>query len=256
MRRALNSAFGNLATHARQVDLKAVLGCARLLWCNADAVRISPHLVCCRSLWPRVLLGGRCQWSSSWPPRGVTPSSATSPTKVCRVGGRQHCTVNSFRSSSAYIEQILVFWLGICHDGLFSHCVCPRGELGAVRRDLSELVMEQMELYRYTRESIQAGRGAAAFRDMPLKARDRALAQEMKAENNLHPALCTPDGHYKVRCRPQRALRSNQLKFDTQSAFVPFQSVVCCLIEALVDEPERVQTIMTKTPTLSSEMLL
>ena len=68
-----------------------------------------------------------------------------------------------------------------------------------LRRDLSELVMEQMDLYRYTKESIQAGRGAAAFRDMSLKARDRALQQEMKAERNLHPALCTPDGHYKAR---------------------------------------------------------
>ena len=64
---------------------------------------------------------------------------------------------------------------------------------------MSELVMEQMDLYRYTKESILAGRGAAAFRDMNLKARDRALQQEMKAERNLHPALCTPDGHYKAR---------------------------------------------------------
>ena len=62
--------------------------------------------------------------------------------------------------------------------------------------------MEQMELYRYTRESIQAGRGAEVFRDMSLRARERALQQEMKAENNLHPALCTPDGHYKARPRP------------------------------------------------------
>ena len=59
--------------------------------------------------------------------------------------------------------------------------------------------MEQMDLYRSTKESILAGRGAAAFRDMNLKARDRALQQEMKAERNLHPALCTPDGHYKAR---------------------------------------------------------
>ncbi len=64
---------------------------------------------------------------------------------------------------------------------------------------MSELVMEQMSLYRYTKESILAGRGAAAFRDMNIKARDRALQQEMKAERNLHPALCTPDGHYKAR---------------------------------------------------------
>ena len=58
--------------------------------------------------------------------------------------------------------------------------------------------MEQIELYRYTKESIQTGGGGQAFRDMNLKARERALQQEMKAENNLHPAFCTPDGHYKV----------------------------------------------------------
>jgi len=67
-------------------------------------------------------------------------------------------------------------------------------------RDLSELVMEQVDLFRYTRESIQRARGpGAVFRDMSSAAWDRALQQEMKAEGNLHPALCTPDGHYRVR---------------------------------------------------------
>ena len=58
--------------------------------------------------------------------------------------------------------------------------------------------MEETELFRYTRESIQAGSGGQAFSDMNLKSRERALQQEMRSENNLHPALCTPDGHYKV----------------------------------------------------------
>jgi hypothetical protein len=34
---------------------------------------------------------------------------------------------------------------------------------------------------------------------MSPAARDRALEREMRAEKNLHPALQTPDGHYKVR---------------------------------------------------------
>ncbi len=36
-------------------------------------------------------------------------------------------------------------------------------------------------------------------RDMSPAARDRAFKAEMRAEGNLHPALQTPDGHYKVR---------------------------------------------------------
>ena len=34
---------------------------------------------------------------------------------------------------------------------------------------------------------------------MSSAAWDRALQQDMKAEGNLHPALCTPDGHYQAR---------------------------------------------------------
>ncbi len=69
-----------------------------------------------------------------------------------------------------------------------------------LHRDVSELVMEQIELFRETRDSIQRARGPGnVFRDMSSAAWDRALQREMKAEGNLHPALCTPDGHYRVR---------------------------------------------------------
>jgi hypothetical protein len=34
---------------------------------------------------------------------------------------------------------------------------------------------------------------------MSSAAWDRALQQDMKAEGNLHPALCTPDSHYQAR---------------------------------------------------------
>ena len=40
---------------------------------------------------------------------------------------------------------------------------------------------------------------AVCRRDMSTAARDRAFKAEMRAEGNLHPALQTPDGHYKVR---------------------------------------------------------
>ena len=57
----------------------------------------------------------------------------------------------------------------------------------------------QLELYRDTRESIlSATQQPNCLRDMSPAARDRALEREMRAEKNLHPALQTPDGHYKV----------------------------------------------------------
>ena len=72
-------------------------------------------------------------------------------------------------------------------------------------RDVSELVMDQIELYRETRESIMQGSDADSWNSMPYAARDRAMLAELKAENNLHPALYPPNdssadilGHYKV----------------------------------------------------------
>lgn len=56
----------------------------------------------------------------------------------------------------------------------------------------------QIELYRDTRESLQAACPGTALRDLIPAARERAFRREMKADNNLHPALQTPDGNYKV----------------------------------------------------------
>ena len=73
-------------------------------------------------------------------------------------------------------------------------------------RDVAELVMEQIDLFRYTRASIQEGVGEQAFQQMTAAARERAMQAEMRAEKNLHPALYppgagqAPTGHYKVRC--------------------------------------------------------
>lgn len=77
-------------------------------------------------------------------------------------------------------------------------------QLWALCRDVSELVMDQIELYRDTKESIMRGRSAEAWEGMSQGARDRALTAELKAEKNLHPALYPPEdspailGHYKV----------------------------------------------------------
>lgn len=56
----------------------------------------------------------------------------------------------------------------------------------------------QLELFRDTRDSILAAHGPTALVDMTPAARERAFRQEMRAEKNLHPALQTPEGHYKV----------------------------------------------------------
>ena len=64
--------------------------------------------------------------------------------------------------------------------------------------------MDQIELYRDTKESIMRGMDAEAWLNLPPAARERALLAELKSENNLHPALYPPDdsaailGHYKV----------------------------------------------------------
>lgn len=67
--------------------------------------------------------------------------------------------------------------------------------------------LRQLELYRDTRESIAlATQNPDCLRDMSPAARDRALQREMRAEGNLHPALQTPDGHYKVCGRHMRTV--------------------------------------------------
>ena len=74
-------------------------------------------------------------------------------------------------------------------------------------RDISALLMDQILLYRDTRESILAGVDEKAWRHMLPAAREKALQAEMKAESNLHPALYPPSedgsailGHYKAGC--------------------------------------------------------
>lgn len=56
----------------------------------------------------------------------------------------------------------------------------------------------QIELFRDTRDSILSSHGPVTLVNMTPAARERAFRQEMRAENNLHPALQTPEGHYKV----------------------------------------------------------
>ena len=61
--------------------------------------------------------------------------------------------------------------------------------------------METLGLFRRTRDSIQEAHGSAR-RDFTGDAWERALKREMRADGSLHPALSTPDGHYKVGAPP------------------------------------------------------
>lgn len=74
-------------------------------------------------------------------------------------------------------------------------------------RDVSELLQDQIELYRVTKQNILQGLSEEAFTQMTPQARERALLQEMKSEGTLHPALYPHDkgpftGHYKVTAPP------------------------------------------------------
>ena len=81
-----------------------------------------------------------------------------------------------------------------------------RLDLRVVMHDVCELIMEQIELYRDTRDSIQLSTAQPnCLADMSAAARDRALAREMRAERSLHPALHAPDGHYKFTKASTRA---------------------------------------------------
>lgn len=77
-----------------------------------------------------------------------------------------------------------------------------RIDLRDVLHDVSELLMEQVELYRDTREMVlsdKASGAAADFNSGVLARRERALRERMAADGNLHPALLQPSGDYKVR---------------------------------------------------------
>ena len=80
-----------------------------------------------------------------------------------------------------------------------------------VLEDASELLMEQLELYRDTRDAVVAeGLGhlfpssssSSSSSSSPYSAlaqrREQALRVRMEADGNLHPALLEPGGHYKV----------------------------------------------------------
>ena len=63
-----------------------------------------------------------------------------------------------------------------------------------LHRDATDLLIQNLELYRDTRYSIWGN-------DPPqgdLAKRERALRNEMQADGNLHPALAQPSGQYRV----------------------------------------------------------
>ena len=85
-------------------------------------------------------------------------------------------------------------------------------------RDVCKLVTDQVKLLRRTRQSI-VGDDVDAWALMPLAAKDRALAAELKTEGSLHAALWphnqhTCRGHYAVR---PAALDSEARRLGTES---------------------------------------
>lgn len=76
-------------------------------------------------------------------------------------------------------------------------------DLRLVMEDASELLMEQLELYRDTKELVISDAQhnpatAAALRQGDLATRELLLRQRMEVDGNLHPALLHPEGDYKM----------------------------------------------------------
>ena len=102
------------------------------------------------------------------------------------------------RQIALYCEDVEPILL--CHLKIFSRAVGVGGP-----REVSELVVTQIRLLRETRASI-VGDDEDAWALMPVPARDRALANELRTERKLHAALYPPGpnsavavGHYAVR---------------------------------------------------------
>jgi hypothetical protein len=76
-------------------------------------------------------------------------------------------------------------------------------ELRLVMEDASELLMEQLELYRDTKEAVISDAQqnlsiAAALTQGDLATREQLLRERMEVDGNLHPALLHPEGDYKM----------------------------------------------------------
>jgi len=76
-------------------------------------------------------------------------------------------------------------------------------DLRLVMEDASELLMEQLELYRDTRELVisdaqQNPTTAAALKQRDLATREMLLRERMEGDGNLHPALLHLEGDYKM----------------------------------------------------------
>ena len=71
-----------------------------------------------------------------------------------------------------------------------------------VMHDVTELIMEQIELYRDTREALVTAAGNSSlghdFVSGDVDRREAALKKRLTMDGNLHPALCRPDGDYRM----------------------------------------------------------
>jgi len=61
-----------------------------------------------------------------------------------------------------------------------------------------ELVGEQIEIFRDTKDELRYGEAKWVWEDASDDLNDKMLRMQLKKECNLHPAMRTQDGHYKV----------------------------------------------------------
>lgn len=105
-----------------------------------------------------------------------------------------YCSLTPDREFPAEVRRILNHAFG-------QGAARARGlDLRLVMEDASELLMEQLELYRDTRDGILADKGeaATAFINGTFEDREQVLKERMAADGNLHPALLHPDGNYRM----------------------------------------------------------
>lgn len=116
----------------------------------------------------------------------------------------QHHQVNTFNKYGCVVKSAEQSCPDLNVPFLHTALCEPRSQQKACPcRDVADLLEEQIELYRTTKQSILQDLPEQAFQQMTPQARERALQQEMKSAGTLHPALYPPDkgqftGHFKV----------------------------------------------------------
>lgn len=200
VRRLLNAAFGQLAMRARQADLRAVMNdlcelcmeqvrkpaCRWRLICSyfeLSAPHYLSHIRCCSLQLVHSQLMQPCLRSPR-PSYVQLELYRDSRESILLATQQPNCLCVGWSGDGTRS----ITWNGCCTWRLQAS---GRGQKGVQARG--------GEMRCVTGLHKAATTCAVCRRDMSTAARDRAFKAEMRAEGNLHPALQTPDGHYKVR---------------------------------------------------------